>query len=192
MTTTCAEEFQTVELIVNSKATTRGVDAFALSLIKAERQMRRLVTHLIYQFPCFSGSDVAALRQTLANNRQVYLEGFEKGFDALYPLSVAGLVGKAYPRLRQRMQEATDRRRKIFHGQLTAKNLTRRDLLDFVQDIRDWCDALACGAQKEFDYDGFVRNSFRKSRINGLHNRFKIQIVSIQDYEQFVHHYLER
>ena len=50
----CAAEFRTVDLIVASSAETRGVDAFALSVIEAERQIRRLVTHLVYQFPSFA------------------------------------------------------------------------------------------------------------------------------------------
>jgi hypothetical protein len=44
------EEFATVSLILGSQAETRGVDAFALSLIKAERQIRKLVTHLCISF----------------------------------------------------------------------------------------------------------------------------------------------
>jgi hypothetical protein len=47
-------EFESVNLIVQSQTGTRGVDAFALALIKAECQIRRLFTYLIYQFPCRS------------------------------------------------------------------------------------------------------------------------------------------
>ena len=58
MTSDYNDEFQTVDLIVNSTARSRAVDAFALSLIKAERQIRKLVTHLVYQFPCFGPGDI--------------------------------------------------------------------------------------------------------------------------------------
>jgi hypothetical protein len=75
-------EFKTVDLIMQSSAKTRGVDAFALALIKAERQIRKLFTHLIYQFPCFGASNVRTLRETLAANRRVYFAGFVNGFDA--------------------------------------------------------------------------------------------------------------
>ena len=61
-------EFRTVDLIVGSTCETRGVDAFTLSLIKAERQMRKLVTYLVYQFPCFSESDIPGLRDALGKN----------------------------------------------------------------------------------------------------------------------------
>ena len=109
-----AEEFATVSLILNSQAETRGVDAFALSLIKAERQVRKLVTHLVYQFPVFAPSDVAALRNALGASRRVYFEGFLSGFDALYPRSVQDLVGSEHARLKARVDEAIDHRNKIF------------------------------------------------------------------------------
>lgn len=192
MTTECSDEFQTVDLIINSTARTCGVDAFSLSLIKAERQIRKLVTHLVYQFPCFSAGDIPALRQTLVKNHKVYFEGFEKGFDALYPHSVSDLVGNDYRRLRDRISEAIDDRNKIFHGQLTSKRLTRDDLLVYVADIRAWCNALSEGAFKEFQYDGFGWNSFRKSAIPELWKRLKFQITTIGEYDEFVRQHLQR
>lgn len=70
---TVATEFQTVDIILESEAETRGVDAFVLASIKAERQIR--LTHLIFQYPAFTASDVSCLRAALAANRNVYLEG---------------------------------------------------------------------------------------------------------------------
>lgn len=148
--------------------------------------MRRLVTHLIYQFPRFGRSDVPALHQVLANNSHVYFRGVEKGFDALYPWTISNLIGSDYTRLKKRIEEATSRRRKLFHGQLTSKNMTRGDLLHFVQDIRAWCDSLAFNTQSEFGYDGFARNSFQKSVVPDLWKRLKIQIATVQEYEDFV------
>jgi len=136
MTTNYAREFETVDVVINSTARTCGVDAFALSVIKTERQIRKLVTHLIYQFPCFGPADVPSIRQTLVNNRRVYFDGFENGFNAIYPLSISALVGCDYLRLHDRIREAVDHRNKIFHGQLTSNNLTRDDLLAYVGDIR--------------------------------------------------------
>ena len=192
MTTAYAQEFQTVDLIVNSGARTRGVDAFTLSLVKAERQMRKLLTHLIYQFPCFDHTDVPALREVLANNRKVYWDGLEKGFDALYPRSIADLIGNEHARLSERIEEATDRRRKVFHGQLTSFNLTRNALLMLVEDIRMWCDSLANAAYLEFGYDGFARNSFQKSAIHNLWKRFKVQITTVEEYSDFVSKNMQR
>ncbi|MBI3669775.1 MAG: hypothetical protein HY237_08360 [Acidobacteria bacterium] len=190
--TTYFQEFKTVDLILNSPAETRGVDAFALSLIKAERQLRRLVTHLVYQFPCFGPADVTSLRQTLGNNCRVYFEGFEQGFDALYPRSVKDLVGPEYDRLRPRLTEAIEHRNKIFHGQLTSKHLTREDLLGYVTDVRTWCEALARNAFGELGYDGFARNSFRKSEIARLWERFKLQFTDVRSYGQFIQQHMQR
>lgn len=174
-----SEEFQTVDLIIDSKAETRGIDAFALSLIKAERQLRRIVTHLIYQFPCFSTNDAGSLRKTLGENRKVYFDGFERGFDKLYSRTVKALIGLEYDSLRSRLTQAIELRNKIFHGQLTNQNLSRDDLFGYVSDIRAWCLKLAGAAESEFAYDGFTRNSFRKSTVPELWRRFKIEIKSL-------------
>lgn len=192
MTANYAQEFETVNIVINSTARTCGVDAFALSLIKVERQIRKLVTHLIYQFPCFGPSDILSLRQTLVNNRRVYFDGFVDGFNILYPRSISDLVGGEYQHLRDRIREAVDHRNKIFHGQLTSKNLTRDDLLAYVGDIRTWCETLAGSALAEFRYDGFGRNSFRKSTIPDLGQRLKIQIGTIAAYDDFVRQHMQR
>ncbi len=185
-------EFATVALILASRAETRGVDAFALSLIKAERQARRLVTHLIYQFPAFGRDDVNELRDVLGRHRRVYFGGFLAGFDALSPRSIQDLVGADYGRLRDRLDEAIIYRNKIFHGQLTERRLGREDLVGLVMDIRLWCTCLARGAAQEFGYDGFERDSFQKSFQAGLWQRYKLQLNSSADYDDFIKKYMER
>ncbi len=187
-----SEEFRTVSLIVKSSAETRGVDAFALSLIKAERQIRRLVTHLVYQFPCFGPTDIVRLRETLGNNKRVYFEDFVRGFDALYSRSVRELVGAEHDRLRGCLDEAIKHRNKIFHGQLTLRYLTREDLLAYVTDIRLWCRQLAEGAFGEFAYDGFARDSFQKSQVPELYRRFKVQLLSVETYADFISQHMQR
>jgi hypothetical protein len=186
------KEFETVELILNSSAQTRGVDAFALSLIKAERQLRRLVTHLIYQFPCFGPDHITGLRQTLGKYHNVYFDGFEKGFDALYPQNIKDLVGLAYDESRQRVHAAIQVRNKIFHGQLTDLYLTRDDLLGYITDVRAWCEALAENTSAEFGYDGFARPSFQKSETPMLWQRFKVQFTDVQSYDVFIREHMQR
>jgi hypothetical protein len=83
-----ADEFETVQLLLNSGTRTLGVDAFALSLIKAERQIRKLFTYLMFQFPAFSPADYSGFRGILAKSKRVYFEGFINGIDNLYPQSV--------------------------------------------------------------------------------------------------------
>ena len=191
MTTSYAKEFETVDVVINSTARTCGVDAFALSVIKAERQIRKLVTHLI-PVSCFGPGDVPSLRQTLVNNRRVYFDGFENGFNALYPRSISDLVGGEYQRLHDRMMEAVDHRNKIFHGQLTSANLTRDDLLAYVADIRTWCKTLAESALADIGFDGFEWNSFQKSAVPHLEKRLKIQIAETTEYDEFVRQYIQR
>jgi hypothetical protein len=185
-------EFRTVDIILACTSETRGVDAFALSLIKAERQVRRIFTHLIYQFPAFGPNDIDTLRSILAQRRRVYFEGFLSGIDALYAKSVQEVVGTPYASMRQRVDEATDHRNKIFHGQLTATGLTRDDLIRLCTDIRCWCEALATAFGAEIGYDGFERNSFRKSQVPDLLSRCRVQIGSVADYCEFMRKNMER
>ena len=186
------EEFKTVDAIVASNAATHAVDAFALSLIKCERQARKLFTHLVFQFPAFRKTDVPALRAALEANRRVYFDGVLAGFNALYPQSIETLVGPDYRRLKRRLDEASRHRNKIFHGQLTARGLRRRDLVSLVSDIRMWCAHLASGASKEFGYDGFGRNSFTKSGNADFWRRFKVQFSNVLDYEVFIRQHMQR
>lgn len=185
-------EFKTVDAVIGSKADTAGVDAFALSLIKSERQARKLFTHLVYQFPAFSKADVPNLRATLEANRHVYFDGVLTGFDTLYPRSIEALVGRDYARLKARLDEASPHRNKIFHGQLTALSLSRAELLLFVADIRTWCEQLALAAVAEFGYDGFSRNSFRKSSVADLWRTFKVEFTTIDDYRRFMCKHMQR
>ncbi len=187
-----AAEFATVDAILASGARTFGVDSFALSVIKAERQMRKLFTFLVYQAPAFQPTDIFALRRALADNRNVYFEGFITGWDVLYPRSISSLIGRDYARLLARLTEATRHRNKIFHGQLTNQSLTRDQLLAYVSDIRDWCSVLAHNAELEVGYDGFGWNSFRKSQRLDLGTRHQVPLTSLTDYERFINVHMER
>jgi len=186
------KEFATVALILGSDAETRGVDSFALSLIKAERQARKLVTYLVYQFPAFGPTDVTALRGALGASKHVYFEGFLTGFDALYPRPVHALVGAEYAHLRPRLTEANAYRNKIFHGQLTGRELSRQELVDLAKDINAWCTRLSAGAGGEIGYDGFGRDSFQKSAIPDLWKRYKLQLASVAAYQTFISTEMER
>ena len=101
------DEFKTVDLVLASGAKTQAVDAFALSLIKAEKQVRRLVTYLIYQHPWCVPATVRPLINALEKSNDVYFDGLLRGWNALYPRSVEQLVGPEYTRLRARLTQAT-------------------------------------------------------------------------------------
>src|SRR5258708_39687765 len=147
------EEFRTVDLILGSGARTRGVDAFVLSLIKLGTQMRRFVTHLVYQFPAFGPKDKLDLRGALERNSKVYFDGLERGFDALYPKSIEALILPDYDRLKKGITKAIGYRNKIFHGQLTADQLGRSELISIAKDLEAWCQKLGAKGVEEFGYD---------------------------------------
>ncbi len=186
------DEFQTVALIEKSEAETRGVDAFALSLIKAERQLRRLFTHLVFQYPCFTSGDAIPLREALTANTKVYSEGLIAGFNAIYPKSIKDLIGADFAILERSLSEATAARNKLFHGQLTARYLKREDLLAYVKSIRQWCELLATATTNEFGYDGFARQSYRKASNPKLHERFRVQLHSMDEFRAFLKNTLAR
>ena len=187
-----AREFQTIDILLGSDAETRGVDAFALSLIKAERQARRLLTYLVYQHPWCDRSTVPALKSALESSGKVYFEGLLAGWNAFYPRSVEQLIGSHYERLRGRLREAAKHRNKIFHGQLTVQGLKRHELLAFVDDIREWCSALARAAEAEVAYAGCA-NSFRKaSDPRALYSKYRTQLGGIAAYRQFIKDHMER
>lgn len=186
------DEFATVDAVILTAAETHAVDAFALSIIKHERQLRRLLTYSIFQFPCFHCTDIADLRHALASNTRVYADGFVPGIDRLWPKSVSTIVGARYAPLMQSLVRSADVRNKIFHGQVTKVGIERPTLLALVSDIREWCGLLATAAQNEVGYDGFARDSYRKSTIPDLHLRFAQQLKSIADYKQFIARYVAR
>ena len=186
ITMSVLQEFATVDAVLATDADTRGVDAFALSLIKAERQLRKLFTHLVFQSPAFRDDDVPALRQALAVNTRVYYRSFIAGIDDLSAADVPSLVGPEHERLRARLSEAVGFRNKIFHGQLTDRGLTRDDLFALVGDIRDWSGKLASGSVRAFGYDGFGRNSFHKSSATGVADQLRRRLASVAEYRQFI------
>jgi hypothetical protein len=158
-----------------------------LLLIKAERQLRRLFTYLVFQYPCFSLDEAIPLRDALTSNRNIYFEGFIAGINAIYPMSVQDLIGADFPLLMKSIAEAIAARNKLFHGQLTAQYLTRECLLSYVKDIKRWCELLANAANREFGYDGFARQSYRKGS-----KQFRIQLHSIDEFRAFLKQTLAR
>lgn len=172
-------EFATVDLVANAGVATSGIDAFALSVIKAERQIRRLFTHIVFQCPAFTRVDIPDLRNALWERKRCYFEGFVRGIDAILPVSLEQLVGVPYPPLRDGIDNAIEVRNKVFHGQLTNQCLGQSDLLARVGEVRAWCQAVSSAGLQAVSYDGFQRNSFRKGGSD-LAGTFKRQLPALR------------
>jgi hypothetical protein len=178
------EEFATIDALLASNAETRGVDAFALALLKAERQMWKLVTYLCSNLGRSAPTMWKPCNALAA--RRVYFRDFLSARDKLYRRPMRDLLGPDHDRLRAVLDETIEHRNKIFHWQLTTKHLSRDELIAYVAQIRCWCRTLAASAQEEVGHDGFGRNSFRKSADAGLASRLLVAMTSVQDYERFL------
>jgi hypothetical protein len=184
------QDFATVNLILNSTFKTRGVDAFALSLIKAEKQLRRVFTFLIFQNPSFDSTHYDELRKALAANKQIYFEGFIKGFNLISTRQLSEIYGDKYNNDIADLLDFAKDRNKIFHGQITANGLTREDLINRVNHIKLWCKNIADKLELEIGYDGFG-NSLRKSKLSlTLNNLDKFDTIA--KYQDFLKNDLQR
>lgn len=184
------QDFGTVNLILNSNFETRGVDAFALSLIKAEKQMRRIFTYLIFQNPSFNSSHYLELRKTLAANRQIYFEGFIKGFNLISSKDLSDIYGANYNNDIADLLDFAKDRNKIFHGQITANGLTRDDLINRVNHIKQWCKNLSEKIEVEIGYDGFGDSLWKSTSGLTLKNLDKFD--TIDKYANFLRTELQR
>lgn len=170
MTNTASIEFSTVDLLLKSDAETRAVDAFTISWVKLEKQLRRLTSNLIFQHSAFKdgmSEDKTAVREAI---RQKTTANHDKFIGAIYRLSsysVKDMMGDQYKPLKQETNTAYKYRNKILHGQQTGQSLTRIELEKCISSMRDWCELLADRADQHIGYDGFSRNSLRK---NGREN----------------------
>lgn len=159
-------EFSTVDLILQSSADSRGVDAFCLAWIKFERQMRKLTGNLLYQASVFDKDDKilrARLRDALLVRQRLTYTNFWGAIHRLSGENAKTILSERFLYLREAMEQARDVRNKIFHGLQTGRGLGRSDLQKIQGDIRECCRAFADVGRTRFGYDGFAPNSLRKT-----------------------------
>ncbi|ENY6498323.1 hypothetical protein ACFD7R_004537 [Vibrio parahaemolyticus] len=185
------EEFKTVELLINSNHSTKMVDAFSLSLIKAERQVRKIFTYLVFQNANLTSANVSELRNVLADFRHVYFKGFVTGINLLSNKTLADLYGEHYEEDMKRLDTAISYRNKIFHGQLTNEKLSSEDLGAVIENIKRWCQRLSEAAHDEYGYCGFGRNSFQKSSLD-LSEKISTPINNPDEYREFITEHMRR
>jgi hypothetical protein len=159
-----ASEFVTVDAVLGTRASTRCVDAFALTWIKAEKQLRRLVCFLVFQSQDVSDSNRQEYEAVIVENRDLYLNSFITCFDALSTTSLRDLVGSDYDEFLENIRRMRDYRRKLLHGQVTGQRLTSRQLEDDVTFLRTWIETVARVCGRYLGYDGIGRNTYRRAK----------------------------
>lgn len=179
------EEFKVVNLILKSDFETRGVDAFSLSILKMERQIRRIFTHICFQCPTFSTGDIEDLITALSENKNIYFNHFEIGINEIFPTSINNIFGPDYKEHRKQIDHSQTIRNKIFHGQLTGNKLSRPDMYDEVEKINFWCLRLAEFFENEISYDGFG-DSFHKSPKPEAFKNIEWPFNDIDQYKEFL------
>ncbi|RWE30478.1 hypothetical protein [Mesorhizobium sp.] len=159
-------EFETVDLILKSDARTKSVDAFCLTWIKFERQLRKLTANILYQATVFQESDRTAkeaLRAALLAKNNIKHDHFMGGIRKLTGQTMKDIIGDRHKELRKAVNLAYGFRNKILHGQQTGQNLDKEQLVSSQNYVRDWCTLLAREGTARFGYDGFARDSLRKT-----------------------------
>ncbi|RWH50054.1 hypothetical protein [Mesorhizobium sp.] len=179
------DEFRPVDDILRSGHRTRGVDAFTLTYLRAERQIRKIFTHLIFQSEAFDHKNSQQLRQALHDAPDLSFKKLTDGIQRLANVTVAELVGAEYDRLFKVLQKAKRYRDKLFHGQLPDQYVSTEEFIQIERDIRTWCELLAAGALKHIGYDGIL-DSHRKLKRPEIVKRVTELVPNLKAYEEFL------
>lgn len=178
-------EFGVVELIIRDGGATAGVDALTLTVIKTERQMRRLMTHAVFQSNAFERKDVAALRDLLVAQRGIYFEQLRKGFELISGLEVADLLADNTGAYDADIDKVRHTRNKLFHGQLTNEMLGTTELLERTRRLLNWSKMLGEACLDRFGYEGFD-SSYVKSAHVGLSERATERVPDLGAYGEIL------
>ncbi|MER9216926.1 hypothetical protein NKI54_33955 [Mesorhizobium sp. M0663] len=179
-------EFKPVGDILASQHRTCGVDAFVLVYLRAERQIRKLLTFLVYQSSAFIERDGPALRQTLHDAKNLSFPMFDKGIADLAGVGLQAMVGADYARLVTTLKRAKRYRDKLFHGQLPDQFVSTAEFTAVIDEIREWCRLLAEGAQREIGYDGVQPDSHRKGDRAHIAQRSSARLPNLAAYAAFL------
>lgn len=181
------DEFATVDILVQSDTTTGRTDAFVISWVKIEKQARRILSYLLYQFPAFTKLNTKDIENTISSKRNLYFETFIRGFDRLYPISFSDIVGTVdYTTFITELNRIKQYRNKILHGQPTGLRLTSDQLTREIILMKNWCSLVGKSMEDEINFDGFTRNSFRKNTSKDLSSHFRCNITNIAELNTFL------
>lgn len=161
-------EFESVMIILNSRATTKTVDAFVLSWVKLEKQLRKIFCFLIYQQSTIDRTNYEQLVNVLVKNPKLSPRTFIAAIDLICTTTVRQMIGDDYEKLRVHLSRIRDQRNKIAHGMVTGKGISSKSLELDISILIDWITKLAQGAKLAIGYDGLVRNTFRSSKTSNI------------------------
>ncbi|MET3524418.1 hypothetical protein [Mesorhizobium abyssinicae] len=178
-------EFIPVDTILASTHRTRGVDAFTLTYLRADRQVRKVFTNLVFQSDAFDHRLSRELRQTLHDADDLSFKGLDKGIAVLAGKTLADMVGAEHARLMKVLWTAKGYRNKLFHGQLPDQFVSTNEFIEIERDIRQWCRLLATGAQLHTGYNGFA-DSHRKTKRPEIVKRVSAALPNIAAYAAFL------
>ncbi|MER9022148.1 hypothetical protein NKI01_06180 [Mesorhizobium sp. M0815] len=179
------DEFRPVDDILRSGHRTRGVDAFTLTYLRAERQIRKIFTHLIFQSEAFEHANSQQLRQTIHDAPNLSYKKLTDGIERLADITVADMVGAEYDRLSKVLRKAKRYRDKLFHGQLPDQYVSTEEFIEIERDIRAWCGLLGAGALKVIGYDGIL-DSHRKLERPEIVKRVTGLVPNLGAYTEFL------
>lgn len=185
MNTNLDEEFRPVDHILGSDHRSRGVDAFTLTYLRAERQIRKLFTHLVFQSDAFDHGNSRQLRQALYEAPDISFKKLATGIATLSDVTVAEMVGSEYNRLLAVLQQAKQYRDKLFHGQLPDLYVSSEEFVALEAGIRTWCRLLGAGAERAVGYDGFP-DSHRKGGRDDIVQRVTGLLPSLDAYQELL------
>ncbi len=180
------DEFVTVDAVLVSGGQTSRVDAFILTWVKMEKQLRRLFCFLVFQHPNFSDKNIDAVIKVITDNTSLYYSSFIRCIDKLGPFCVRDLIGSKYDYLIAEIKRIQNYRNKILHGQITGQNITSRQLERDVTILRDWISLLASSSSSKLGYNGVGRNTFRKAKaaLPILKDRYPFE--NVQQFKQWL------
>lgn len=178
-------EFGSIALLLEWSGPTAGVDAMCLSIIKAERQMRRLMTHAVFQSTAFDRSDVPALRELLTSQKSIYFRHLRQIFESVAAFSVAEAFGSSAEPYEQDLVLLQSYRNKLFHGQLTIDSLSRDELVALTRRVAEWCAVLGQACDQAFGYAGFA-SSYVKLKRPGLVTSASEAIPNFETYQRLL------
>ena len=179
-------EFATIEVLWNSDAKTRRVDALLLSWIKYEKQLRRLFCFLVFQHPNIGQKEIDQMIAVIAANNQLFPETLIAGIQELGVKPISDLLGVRWTVLSRELVRIKEYRNKLMHGQMTGRGLSSDYLERDVIVMVDWIHSLGESARGEYGYAGVGRNTYRHAKAGSTQIVQKYPFNTPEEFESWL------